>query len=120
MTRKLNFGEIWLANLNPQRGNEPGKIRPVLIVQNQVLLDDHHPSTIIIPLTTNLIDNAEPLRIRIKVKGFLDQESDLIMDQIRAIDNKRLVEGPLCKLSKKDMQRVQLALLDLIDYDPAS
>ena len=57
-----NQGEIWLANLNPGRGTEPGKIRPVLILQNQALLDAEHPSTLIIPLTTNLIDDAEPLR----------------------------------------------------------
>ena len=35
-------GEIWLANLNPQRGTEPGKTRPVLIVQSQALLDVGH------------------------------------------------------------------------------
>ncbi len=31
--------EIWLANLNPGRGTEPGKMRPVLIVQSQALLN---------------------------------------------------------------------------------
>ena len=46
-------GEIWLANLNPRRGTEPGKTRPVLIVQAQSLLDAVHPSTLVIPLTTN-------------------------------------------------------------------
>ena len=55
MTQKLNFGEIWLADLNPQKGIEPGKFRPVLIIQDQVLLDIFHPSTLIIPLTTNLV-----------------------------------------------------------------
>jgi mRNA interferase MazF len=64
-----NHGEIWLANLNPGCGTEPGKIRPVLILQNQALLDAQHPSTLIIPLTTNLIDDAEPLRLRIAVQG---------------------------------------------------
>lgn len=64
-----NHGEIWLANLNPGRGTEPGKIRPVLILQNQALLDADHPSTLVIPLTTNLIDGAEPLRLRLKAQG---------------------------------------------------
>jgi mRNA interferase MazF len=65
MTRMLRRGEIWLANLNPRRGTEPGKTRPVLIVQAQTLIDAGHPSTLIVPLTTNLIDDAEPLRIRV-------------------------------------------------------
>src|SRR5690348_5085046 len=97
MTQKLNYGEIWLANLNPGQGTEPGKTRPVLIIQTQALLDVEHPSTLIIPLTTNLIDNAEPLRVRVKAGGKLDQDSDLLIDQIRSIDNKRFLEGPLFK-----------------------
>jgi len=62
-------GEIWLANLNPGRGTEPGKTRPVLLVQSQALLDANHPSTLIIPLTTNLVEDAEPLRIRVSAAG---------------------------------------------------
>jgi mRNA interferase MazF len=68
MTQKLKQGEIWLANLNPSRGTEPGKMRPVLIVQNQILLNIAHPSTLIIPLTTNLVDDALPLRVRVKAQ----------------------------------------------------
>jgi mRNA-degrading endonuclease toxin of MazEF toxin-antitoxin module/predicted transcriptional regulator len=64
-------GEIWLADLNPRRGTEPGKTRPVLIVQAQALLDAGHPSTLIIPLTTQRIDDAEPLRLRIAAQGKL-------------------------------------------------
>lgn len=44
-----NRGEIWLANLDPRRSTEPGKMRPVLIVQSQALLDATHPSTVVIP-----------------------------------------------------------------------
>ena len=90
MTRKFNFGEIWLADLNPNFGTELGKLRPVLIIQNQILLEINHPSTLIIPLTTNLIEDAEPLRIRIKAQYKLEKDYDLLIDQIRAIDNKRL------------------------------
>jgi mRNA interferase MazF len=62
-------GEVWLANLNPRRGTEPGKTRPVLIVQAQSLRNGAHPSTIMIPLTTNLIDDTEPLRIRVPAQS---------------------------------------------------
>lgn len=60
-----NRGEVWMANLDPPHGTESGKMRPVLIVQAQALLDAGHPSTLIIPLTTKLVDDAEPLRIRV-------------------------------------------------------
>lgn len=109
-----NQGEIWLANLNPGRGTEPGKIRPVLILQNQALLDAEHPSTLIIPLTTNLIDDAEPLRLRIAAQGRMEQDSDLLVDQLRAIDNKRLIDGPLARLGDDLLKRVYQAVAEVL------
>lgn len=103
MTLKINRGEIWLANLNPGDGTEPEKTRPVLIFQDQSLLDIAHPSTIIIPLTTKLIDNAEPLRIRINARENLQKNSDLLIDQIRSIDNKRLKQGALAMLNESEL-----------------
>jgi mRNA interferase MazF len=102
----IKRGEVWLASLNPQRGTEPGKTRPVLILQRQALLDAGHPSTVIIPLTTNLIDGAEPMRIRVRAAGRLRRESDLMIDQIRAIENRRLLDGPLTLLDEATMLRV--------------
>jgi mRNA interferase MazF len=108
-------GEVWLANLNPRRGTEPGKKRPVLIVQAQALLDAGHPSTLIIPLTTKLIDDAEPLRIRVPAQASLRRDSDLLIDQLRAIDKRRLVEGPLARLDEAIMARVAAALREVLD-----
>jgi mRNA interferase MazF len=103
-----NRGEIWLADLNPSYGAEPGKTRPVLIVQAQALLDAGHPSTYIVPLTTALVDHAEPLRIRVRAAGQLRRDSDLLMDQMRVIDNRRLVAGPLLRLPSVDRALLEL------------
>jgi len=108
-------GEIWLADLNPRRGTEPGKTRPVLIVQCQALLDAGHPSTLVVPLTTKLTDDAEPLRIRVPASGRLPHNSDLLIDQLRAIDNRRLVEGPLARLPRQQMARVSAAVREVLD-----
>jgi mRNA interferase MazF len=115
MIQHLNHGEIWLADLNPANGTEPGKKRPVLIIQTQALLDAGHPSTLIIPLTTNLIDNAEPLRVRVIAGSKLKNNSDLLIDQIRAIDNKRLIEGPLHKCEEELLKRVRECIQEVID-----
>lgn len=106
-------GEVWLANLNPGKGTEPGKVRPVLIIQSQDLLDVDHPSTLIIPLTTKRVDNAEPLRFRIPAEGRLEKDSDLLVDQIRAIDNKRLVEGPLFQCSLPQLSRIDRCIAEV-------
>lgn len=113
--RLMRRGEIWLANLNPQRGTEPGKVRPVLIVQSQALLDAEHPSTLVVPVSTRLIDDARPLRLRITARSGLDKDSDLLLDQLRAIDNKRLTQGPLLELPAEFMGRVETALSDVLD-----
>ena len=109
-------GEVWLADLHPRRGTEPGKTRPVLIVQSQALLDAGHPSTLIIPLTTNLVEDAEPLRIRVPASGRLRQASDLLIDQLRAIDNRRLIQGPLTRLSPALLRKVAEAIRDVLDF----
>lgn len=85
--------EIWIADLNPQIGTEPGKTRPVLVVQTNLLNKVQHPSTIICPITTNIQKESEILRVHIK-KGSanLNESCDIIIDQIRAIDNKRLIK----------------------------
>ena len=108
-------GEIWLADLNPPRGTEPGKTRPVLIVQSQALLDVEHPSTLILPLTTNLVEDAEPLRIRVPATGRLRRESDLLVDQLRAIDNRRIVKGPLARVGRNLMVQVHEAIMETLD-----
>jgi mRNA interferase MazF len=85
--------EIWIADLNPQIGTEPGKTRPVLVIQTDLLNKISHPSTIVCPITTNVKKDSEILRVHLK-KGMtkLRQDSDIMIDQIRAIDNKRLIK----------------------------
>lgn len=117
MTRKLEHGAVWLADLNPQRGTEPGKTRPVLIIQNQALLDAGHPSTLVIPLTTRLIEDATPLRLRLGARDRLDRDSDLLIDQVRAIDNQRLITGPLTLLGTDEMSRIYPAILEVMGIE---
>ena len=117
MTLKFKQGEVWLANLNPNKGKEPGKTRPVLLVQNQVLLDVEHPTTLIIPLSTKLVDGAYPLRVRLKAKQELKKDSDLLIDQLRAIDNSRLSKGPLLKLTSLQLANVHEAIAELIGLE---
>ncbi len=89
---KIKQFEIWIADLNPRRGTETGKIRPVIIVQTN-LLNKEHPSTIVCPITTNVKPEAEILRVHLHKSKFGPKEDcDIMIDQIRAIDNRRLVK----------------------------
>lgn len=89
---KVRQFEIWIANLDPRHGTETGKVRPVLIVQTD-LLNNTHPSTLICPITTNVQPKSEILRVHLK-KGIakVKEDCDIMIDQIRAVDNRRLVK----------------------------
>ncbi len=86
---KIKQFDIWIVDLEPQRGPETGKVRPVLIVQTHLQKD--HPSTVICPITTNVAPGIDILRVHIK-RGTLNlkSDSDFMMDHIRAIENRRL------------------------------
>ena len=103
---KLSKFHIYSADLNPGIGTEPGKTRPVVIVQTN-LLNNHHPSTVICPLTTKTIDGSSIMRIRLNKKiNHLNKESDILVDQIRAIDNRRFKKeiGTLSKTQRKKLE----------------
>lgn len=109
---KIKQYDIWLANLNPGKGTEPGKTRPVVIIQTD-LLNETHLSTIICPITTNVNKEIELLRVHLKA-GQLDNISDILVDQIRAIDNRRLIKK-LGQLNKEQKLRLKSNLRIVLD-----
>ena len=110
---KIKQFDIWLANLNPAKGTEPGKTRPVVIIQTD-LLNETHLSTIVCPVTTNVKPEIDLLRVHLK-KGQLDKLSDILVDQIRAIDNTRLLKkiGQLNKDQREKLKSNLRVVLDL-------
>jgi mRNA interferase MazF len=109
MKRKF---DVWLADLNPRLGTEPRKTWPVVIVQTD-LLNNVHPSTMICPLTSQVVKGAEILRVDVRLKR-LERPSQILVDQVRAIDNRRFIEK-LGKLSPKQAQLLQENLTILLD-----
>lgn len=104
--------DIWLADLNPSIGTEPGKKRPVVIVQTD-LLNETHLSTLICPITSNVQQEIELLRVHLK-KGQLDKLSDVLVDQLRAIDNKRFI-SKLGQLNRYQIQQLKSNLKIVLD-----
>lgn len=112
---KIDKFHIYIANLNPRFGTEPGKKRPVVVVQTN-LLNNNHPSTIICPVTTNIIKGSTILRVHLsKKESNLKKDSDILVDQIRAIDNRRLIKkvGELSEKHKEQLSNnLKILLFD--------
>ena len=88
---RVRRGFLYLADLNPRRGTEAGKVRPVLVIQTDLLNDTGHPSTWVLPCTTRL--TGENILRVVLPQGIAGnrQECEVMIDQSRAIDNRRFV-----------------------------
>ena len=116
---KVLRGEIWEVNLEPQtHKEEPGKRnRPALVIQTDILNKSGHPTTMVVMGTTSVKRDKDyfPLRVALVNQSGLAQATDLLIDQIRAISNRRLMgTKPLAALSVNHLKRVEDALRLLI------
>jgi mRNA interferase MazF len=112
---KFLRGQIWALDLEPQtHKEEPGKRnRPALVIQTDALNNAGHPTTIVVMGTTNVRRDKDyfPLRIALVNQPGLAQDTDLLVDQIRAVSNKRFMGAkPLATLSINHLKRVEEAL----------
>lgn len=88
----IKRGDIFLANLEPTKGSEQGGIRPVLIIQNDIS-NKHSPVTIIAAITSRMFDKEFPTNVFVSKKDSkLDKDSNILLNQVRTIDNLRLIK----------------------------
>ncbi len=90
---RIRRGTLYLADLSPRLGTEAGKLRPVLVLQTDLLNEAGHPSTWVLPCTTrlageNLLRVPLPRRIAGNREG-----CEVMIDQSRAIDNRRFARA---------------------------
>lgn len=111
---KIRRGHLYTADLNPRFGTEPGKVRPVLVIQTD-FINPLHPSTLVCCLTTKVRPEVEMLRVHLKRgESGLKQDSDVMIDQIRAIDNRRL-KREMGKLSSARLAEVEEKIKIVLD-----
>jgi len=107
-------GELWWADFGIPFGSEPGYKRPVLIIQNDFFNNSKINTTIVIPLTTNLILADAPGNILItKRESKLKKDSVITISQIEVIDRKRLIEK-ITKLDKSIIERIENNILFIL------
>ena len=103
----MRRGEVWLGNLNPNRGRETGKIRPVLILQADFLLAAGEPTVIVLPLTSQVRKSKEPLHVTSPARDRLRETCQVMPEQPRTLDRQRLLDGPLTRLTQDEMSAVE-------------
>ncbi len=116
---KFQRGQIWEVDLEAQsHKEEPGKRkRPALVIQTDLLNASGHPTTIVVVGTSQVRRDKDyfPLRVALPMQEGLPLDTDLLIDQVRAISNRRFVgDEPLTSLNTAQLKRVEDALKLLI------
>ena len=85
---EIKRGQLYIVDFNPRVKTKPGKLRPAVVLQSDLVNRAGYPSTIVIPTTTRLVEDPGILRLRIKKgQGGLAHDSDLLLGQLIAVAN---------------------------------
>ncbi len=109
-------GDIVLVNFNPQKKpDEIAKIRPAIIISDTEL-NEILDLVSVVALTTNLIDDALPLRIRINKKDSLEKDSDAMCEQLRSVSKSRIGQK-LCSVTTEQLQQIEYGIKAMLCLD---
>ena len=101
-------GDIWLVNLDPTLGHEIQKSRPAVIIQNDIG-NTFSSLTIVAPITSQGIEKVYPIEVLLKKNSGLMKESKALLNQIRAVDKRRLIKK-LGHVTEETMRDIDEAL----------
>jgi mRNA interferase MazF len=110
----MKRGEIWVGNLNPNRGSEIGKVRPVLILQDDWITSQGVRTIVVLPLTSKISRDQVALRPILKARGRLQRDSQVVTEQPRSLSRNRIGEGPLATASADEMAAVEKSFLAVL------
>ncbi len=101
---EIKRGYVYIIDFNPQIRTKPGKLRPGVVLQSNLVTEAGYPSTIVVPATTQLVDDPGILRLRVKRSqtGF-KQDSDLLLGQLIAVSNESF---------RQELKRLPVNLMD--------
>ncbi len=118
LMRSIKKGEIYLANLGDRSSNDIGKIRPVLIFQNnflnRMLSETQYKDVVVLPLSSKIRENDFSYYIAAQDK--LEKESVVLCNAIKMIDASRILQdkGILLTLSQKQILEIENILYNLL------
>ena len=113
---KIKRGEVILVNFEPVVGSEQGRVRPALVVQNDIL-NENSPTIIVAPLTSKIYSKVYPSNVEIdSSESGLKVKSTILLNQIKTIDKSRIIKR-ICSLDEEIMKEVDLAIKATLSLD---
>jgi mRNA interferase MazF len=110
MPAKYSRGDISYVNLGDAVGSEPNKVRPCVVIQND--LGNRYSSILIIAIITGAenVPKKYPVDVEVpKGEGGLDKDSVVQCNLIRCVDEKRM-QASIGRLAPATMRKIDDAL----------
>jgi mRNA interferase MazF len=110
----MTRGELWWVDYGIPFGSEPGYRRPVIILQNDIFNNSKINTTVVIPISTNLLLADVPGNIFIsKKESKLSKDSVILPSQIGVIDKERLIER-ISRINNEILRKIETNILFIL------
>ena len=109
----MKRAEVYLVNFGKKYNSEFGKVRPALIIQNDVANRNidrvDFKGVTVIPMSTSLFGGD--LRVQIQKRDKLEQVSELCVNELCTLDMSRIyLDNLLTVLSDEELKELELKL----------
>ena len=110
----LTRGGVYLARLDPAKGAEVGKLRPVVVLTDDKLLEVEPPHVFVCPLSSRSEPAYAALHLALSARDNLRAKSFALVEHCRAISIRRLLEERLAQLTVGEVNEIARRLQRMI------
>ena len=111
----LTRGDVYLARLDPAKKDEVGKMRPVVILTSQTILNVSPPIVFVCPLSNKSYPEFSALHVSILARDNLKVPSYALIEHCRSITVERILYPRLAHLTQIELVKIQHRVMRLID-----
>ena len=111
---QLSRGGIYLARLDPAKGAEVGKLRPMAMLSAQEVLQVNSPLLFICPLSSRSDPAFEALHVALPPRDGLKVKSYALVEHCRAISRGRVLSDRIAQLTEEELATILHRLQRLV------
>ena len=111
---RLSRGGIYLARLDPAKGAEVGKLRPVAVLSAKEVLEVDSPLLFICPLSSRSDSVFDALHVTLPPRDGLKVKSHALVEHCRAISRSRLLSERIAQLTEDELATILHRLQRLV------
>jgi len=111
---RLTRGGVYLARLDPARGAEVGKLRPIVVLTDDTLLGVQPAHVFICPLSSRSEPAYEALHLALSARDNLRTNSFVLVEHCRAVSVRRLLKERLAQLDTGEVNEIARRLQRMI------